>query len=889
MKFFRQLRAVFRKDTLDREMSEEMRHHLEGLTAANVAAGMDPNAARHAALRKFGGVEQYKERARAERGLPWLENRLRDLRFSLRSLRRAPVFSAAVILTLALCIGANTSIFSVLYGLVLKPLPFPHPEQIVDVYNMRPKAGEMHTTVSAAQYADYKAHADLFDGCALWFGWMFNIGEDGGTSRYVGMQVTYDYFSVLGLKPVLGRFFTPDDAVVGKDHVVVLTQSYWENKFNADPEIVGKELRLSGQVYTIVGVVPRSFEELSVAPLLMKPIAWRPEDLNPQFHLRRVGDMTARIKPGVSHRAAQAQLDTLEKRYFDTVANAETRTYLTNGGHRMGLVQIRDGGTEKIRGGLLLLQAGALLVLLLGCVNVASLMLARANTRYPEFAVRTTLGASRGTLARQLLTEAALLAGTGAVLGLALTAASLKVINVYTDKVIYGIPPVRLDAGVLGATLLIAFAVALLIGLLPVLRIWRMDNLNQAMQGGTRGASRGGGIRAMSGILVVAQVALALMLLIGAGLLMRSFAKVMAINPGFDPRQVIHARVAYDARYKDDAAFRGLQNRLLEKMRQIPGVESVAYTDRMPGFAENVTMALPIKGRTVSDDSMAPTAIVFGASPEYFGTMGIRLIDGRPFAAGDQVTGMPMSLIVDRKFAERYFPGASAVGQHFLFGPGTTDPSKPLPTIIGVVEVARVSGLENPEGLPYVYFSVSVSRGGLSIELRTKRSFNEIMPQIRAAVREVDPALPIYQERTMQMQLDDAAANRRGILWLLGAFAGIALILSAVGIYGMLAYDVTQRTKEIGIRGAIGATREQIVALILKQGLVKAGLGLVIGLAGALTLSRFLEKLLYDVKPTDPVVFVGVAALLLLVALVASYLPARRAANVNPLVALRHE
>jgi len=889
MKLLRQLRAVFHKDALDREMSDEMRAHVEIQTDKNVAAGMTPDEARFAALRKFGGVEQIKEQTRDIRGLPWLEALGRDLRFSFRSLRRSPAFSAAVILTLALCIGANTSIFSVLYGLVLKPLPFRDAGQIVDVYNMRPKAGEMHTTLSPAQYVDYKANADLFEGFALWFGWMFNIGEDGGTSRYVGMQVTYDYFSVLGLKPLLGRFFTPDDAVPGKDQVVVLTQSFWEKKFNADPAIVGKELRLSGQVFTVVGVVPRRFEELSVAPLLMKPIAWQPNDLNPQNRLRRAGDMTARIKPGVSHRAALAQLETLEKRYFDTMANPELRTYLTNGGHRMGLVQLREGTTEKIRGGLLLLQAGALLVLLLGCVNVASLMLARANARYAEFAVRTTLGASRRVLARQLLTEAALLAGAGAALGLTLTAASLKVINVYTDKIIYGIPPVKLDAGVLGATLLIVFGVALLIGLLPVLRIWRMGSLNQAMQGGSRGASRGGGVRAMSGVLVVAQVALALMLLIGAGLLMRSFANVMAINPGFDPRQVIHARVAYDARFKDDAAFRALQNRLLEKMRQIPGVESVAYTDRMPGYAENVTMALPIKGRTVSDESMAPTAIVFGASPEYFGTMGIRLIEGRPFTAGDQVTGMPMTLIVDRKFAERYFPGESAVGQHFLFGPGTTDPSKPLPTIVGVVEVARVSGLENPEGLPYVYFSVSVSRGGLSIELRTKRSFSEIMPLIRAAVREVDPALPIYQERTMQMQLDDAAANRRGILWLLGAFAGIALLLSAVGIYGMLAYDVTQRTKEIGIRGAIGATREQIVALILKQGLVKAGLGLVLGLAGALALSRFLEKLLYDVKPTDPTVFVGVASLLLLVALLASWLPARRAANVDPLVALRHE
>ena len=869
-------------------MSEEMRLHVEEQTRRNLARGMDPDAARYAAQRQFGGIEQIKEQVRDQRGLPWLEHLARDLRFSLRSLRRSPAFSAAVVATLALCIGANTSIISVLYGLILKPLPFPDAGQVVDVYNMRPKAGQMHQSVSVAQYLDYTANADLFEGFALWNGWMFNIGEDGGTARYVGMRVSAEYFSVIGLKPLMGRFFTKDDCVPGKDAVAVVTQSYWEKEFKADPDIVGKVVRLSGRPVTIIGVVPRSFEELGSAPCLMMPYAANPSQMNPQWRVAPMAGMSARIKPGVPHSVALAQLATLEKRFFDTTANPELRVFLTNGGHRMGLVPIREPYTEPIKNGLLLLQGGALLVLVLGCVNVASLMLARANTRQAEFAVRATLGASRGTLARQLLTEAVLLAGAGAVLGLAITAASLRVINLYLDKIVYGMPLVKLDAGVLGLTLLIAFVVALLIGSLPVAGIWRMKNLQSALQSGTRGASRGGGIRAVSGVLVVTQVALALMLLVGAGLLMRSFAKVMAINPGFDPRHVIHARVAYDASIKDDAAAQALQNRLLEKMRQIPGVESVAYTDRLPGFAESQTATLPIKGRPVGNDSMAPTAVVFGASPEYFSTMGIRLIAGRLFTEADQRPGARWVLIVDRKFAERYFPGEDPVGQLFDFRPNNAKPDSPLPMIVGVVEVARVSGLES-DVQPYVYRAVSVTRGGLSMELRTKRSFAEIMPLIRAQVRAVDPSLPIYQEKTMQMQLDDAAANRRGILWLLGAFAGIALILSAVGIYGMLAYDVTQRTKEIGIRGAIGATRGQIVTLILQQGMLKTGVGLVLGLGGALVLSRFLEKLLYDVKPTDPLVFAGVAVLLLLVALLASWLPARRAANVDPLVALRHE
>ena len=525
-------------------------------------------------------------------------------------------------------------------------------------------------------------------------------------------------------------------------------------------------------------------------------------------------------------------------------------------------------------------------MLLLGCVNVASLMLARANTRHAEFAVRQALGASRAVLARQLLTEAALLALTGGALGLALAGASLRLINTYADTIVFGIPPVRLDAGMLGLTLLVSIAVALLIGLLPVLQVWRSGGLQSAIQSGTRGASRGGGIRAMSGVLVITQVALALMLLVGAGLLMRSFAKVMAIKPGFDATKVIHARVAYDSSYNDPAKLQDLQSRILEKMREIPGVEMIAYSDRLPGFAEDKTWTLPIRGMPAGKDGIYPTAVVFGASPDYLPTMGIRLLEGRNFTAADQVPGARQVFIVDRKFAERYFPDRSPLGQIFAFGPPGQKPEEG-PLIVGVAEVARVGGLENRNGAPYVYWALATSGGGLSIELRTTRTITDMLPLIRAQLRLVDPALPIYQAQSLQTNLDNAAASRRGVMWLLGAFAGIALILSAVGIYGMLAYDVTQRTKEIGIRGAIGATRGQIVAMILQQGLWKAGVGLVIGLSAAFFLSRYMGAMLYEVHPNDPVIFTAVAGALLVVALLASWLPARRAAKVDPIVALR--
>jgi putative ABC transport system permease protein len=744
MKLWTKLRALWLKKDLERVMDEEMQAHLDELTARNIAAGMSPEDARHAALKRFGNVTGIKEETREIWGIMWLENLWRDLRFSVRSLRRSMVFSLAVIATLALCIWANTAVLAVLYGLVLKPLPFRDAGQIADVYNMRPKSGQMRQQLGVAQYLDYKAHADLFADVCIWTGWMFNIGEESGTARYVGMRATPDYFSVLGLQPLMGRFFTAEECVLGRDAVVVLTQTFWERQFRGDRNIIGKEVRLTGRLYTVVGVLPRSFEEVSVAPVLLKPFEWSPKYATPEWRLMGMGDMNARIKPGVAHGAALAQLQTLEQRYRDTVADPALRNSLADGGHQMGLGQLRAQQTEPIKNGLLLLQGGALLVLLLGCVNVASLMLARANTRQAEFAVRQALGASRSALSRQLLSEASLLALTGSALGLAFSGTSLRVINTYADTIVFGIPSVRLDLGMFVLTLLISLLVTLLIGLLPVLQIWRISGLQGAIQSGMRGASRSGGIRAMSGLLVITQVALALMLLVGAGLLMRSFAKVMAIKPGFDPTKVIHARVAYNASYNDLAKLKGLQIRILEKMREIPGVEMVAYSDRLPGFNENRLATLPIRGMPPGKDSTYPTAVLMGVSPEYLPTMGIRLLEGRNLTAADLLPGARQVYVVDQKFAERYFPGRSALGELFAIGPPGQKPEEG-PVIVGVAEVARVSGLENRNIEPYVYAALGNSWGGLSVELRTTRPITDILPLMRAQLRLVDPALPIYQ------------------------------------------------------------------------------------------------------------------------------------------------
>lgn len=887
--FLVRLSGSFRRRRGERELSEEIESHLQLHVDDNIRAGMTPAEARRQAVLKLGGIEAVKEAMRDRRRLPWLEHAVQDGRFALRSLGKAKAFSLTVVATLGLCIWANTAVLSVLYGLVLRQLPFPDAGQIVAIHNLRPKAAQTNQTAGVPQYLDYKAHADLFADFALWTGWMFNLSEDAGTSRYVGMRATADFFSVLGVQPLLGRFFTADECVPGRDQVAVLTQTFWETHFKADPAIVGSVVRLSGVPFTIIGVMPRHFEAWSVAPLLLKPYEWKlPPVEDPRWRLEQMGTLWARIKPGVDHRTALAQLQTLEDRNRERIADPAVRDHVYSGGHRVVLAQVRTQQTEPIAKAVILLQAGAMFVLLLGCVNVASLMLARANTRGAEFALRQALGASRWTLARQLLTEAALLAFCGAALGLALAGASLRVINSYMDAAIFGIPPVRVDAGLVGLTLLVTLAVTVLIGVLPVVRLCRSGNLQGALQKGARGASASGGIRALSGLLVVVQMALALMLLIGAGLLLRSFANVMAIDPGFAAAKVIHARIAYEEAYnKEPAKLRGLQDRILEKIRAIPGVDAVAYSDRLPGYADTRTVTLPIRGRPAEADGMHPNAAFFSVSPDYFRTMGIRLLDGRDFTAEDLRPGARTAVIVDRKFAERYFAGRSPLGELFALGPPTQKPEE-MPMIVGVVEVARVNGLEDNRP-PYVYTALDVPRGGLSVELRTTRAFTDIFPLVRAAVREVDAALPIYQAQVMQEQLDKAAANRRGVMTLLGTFAGLALLLSAVGIYGMLAHDVTQRTREIGIRGAIGATRRQIVGMILQQGLWKAGVGLVAGLIAAFFLTRTMSALLFEVQPNDPLIFGAVPVLLVVVTLLASWLPARRAANVDPLVALRCE
>jgi predicted permease len=887
MRLLSRLRAVFTKPALDADFDEELAQHLAAATEDNVRAGMTPTEARRQARLALGGLDQTRELHRDERGLPWLENLLRDLRYAGRSLRRSLGFSLAVLVTLALCIGPNTAILSVLYALVYRPLPFHEPERLTSITQVAEKTGGAKRPSSVAQYLDFKAHADRFEDFGYFTSTNATTGEEDAPVRSAGMRVSTDLLSVLGLQPQLGRFFYPEEQTPGQDQVVLLSHAMWVKRYHADPKVIGREMRLDDQACTIVGVAPACFEELFTDLDFIRPYSVRPEETNPQARYAGTVRLIGRLKPGVTIEAGRAQLAVLEKAFYDTTAVPPLRDFLDKGGYRIAVNDARQEGAEPIKAPLLLLQVGAALVLLIGCVNVASLLLARANARRPELVIRHALGAGRVALLRQMLMESFLLVSLAGVSGVGLALGMLRFMNHYLGTVVRHVPPVAMDLHVLGIVSAVVGAIMLAMGVVPFAFLWRSG----LKMGETPKASAGRRGRNALSALVVGQVAIALVLLIGAGLLIHSFARVMAVNLGFDATRVVQGRVNLPpTRYKDPKDNLAVRQRILTAMKEIPGVETACLTADFGIAASFQAAPFLLRGSSATAGNAQALVYINRVSPDYFATMGIRLRDGRVFRDDDEFAKIPAA-IVDRAFAERYFAGRDVVGQELVFGTNPPPEGQPWIRIVGVVARANLTGLEGRDGWPFVYllFNQQPSVGGLSFLVRSSRLESDVVSEMRARIRAIDPALPLYSAGSLASGLDYMLGTRRAIMFLLGLFAGLALILAAVGLYGVLNYDVSQRTREIGIRGAIGATRGQIVALILGQGLWKAAVGLVLGLIGALFLTRFLRKLLFDVSPVDPVAFGAVTVLLLLVALLASWLPARRAAKVDPVIALRAE
>jgi putative ABC transport system permease protein len=810
----------------------------------------------------------------------------RDIRFALRMLAKNKGFAATALITLALCIGANTVIFSMLYALVLKPLPYPESNRIVVVTNRWPKSFMKETWVGLQQYLDYKEHAHAFADVGLELPLDSTVGIANESVRLRGLRATAEVFGIFGLKPVLGQFFTLENSRPENNKVVVLAQSFWESQFQKDPGVLGRTMKIDGNTCEIIGIAPRALEALDTRIRFVIPIVVTPEIAQAAYRYMGAAFLVGRIKPNAAVGPAQAQMTALEKQ-FHNIAPPNVTKNLDDSGFFIGIKTLHEERTGDLQLPLTMLQGGVLFVLLIGCVNIANLLLARSNARQGELAIRMALGAERKMIGRQLLIESILLTWLGAALGLFIAWNALAAVNHFTAPLLPERLPFAIDTHTLVFTVLVATLTAVIIGLFPILHILR-NNLLALMQNQTRRSTSGRGVRAISGTLVISQIAVTMILLTGAGLLIRSFAHVLAAEPGFNPRHLVAARLILTPEYVQENRHLKFPQQLLDALQSVPGFESVSVSTGTPYQTLHYVSPLTIRDYRPQPGTPPPTTFVLGATRSYLETMRIPLIEGRWFTDAEIKENRPVC-VVDKDFARRFFADRSAIG-----GRLNADffPRKPedLPEIIGVAGNVRHNGPEEKTHQPYLYFPLPHVQGDVvSVFVRSSRSTSDTIAMLQEKVKLLDPALPALQADSMENVIDDSFGFRRFIMLLLCCFAGIALLLAAVGIYGVLAYDVSQRTHEIGILGAIGATSQRVAVRILRQGLWKAGIGLAIGLAGALCLSHLMTDLLFEVKPSDPISYGTMSVLLLLAALLASYLPARRAAGVDPADALRYE
>jgi predicted permease len=837
---------------------------------------------------------------------------LQDLRYGLRILWKSPGFTVVAVLTLALGIGANTAIFSIVNGVLLRPLPFPKPDQLVAI-NEKDMRGEMPGGVVAntsyPDFFDWRAQNHVFENMATFRHAGYTL-TGAGTPLHIDAEiVTANFFSVLRVPPSLGRGFRPEEE---KGRFAVLSHELWQSKYAADPQILGKNITLEGQPYTVVGVMSAGFrfpiqsspQQLwtSLGEDAQAPAGDRPAITERGQHML---DVIARLKPEVSLDQARAEMN--------VIAEALARQYPNDNGKRFAtyLVTEMEHLVGNTRPGLLMLLAAVGCVLLIGCANVANLMLARATRRNKEIAIRAALGADRGRVIRQLLTESVLLAIVGGILGLALSALGVRVLLRFGPENVPRLAQVGLDWHVLVFTLVIAVLTGIIFGLAPALH-GSKTNLSESLK--DRGQDSGArGQHRMRAALVVAETAIGLILLVGAGLLLRSFYGLLHVNPGFDPHNVLTMRVDLpDSRYSEQQQIRFYRD-LLQRVQVLPGVVAAGGIFPLPLTTSDINVTFEIEGRPVPE-AEEPSAGFRAISPTYFQTMGIPLLRGRPFDERDNEKSPPV-VIINQEFARRYFPNEDPIGKRIK--PGFAIHGDPLTReIVGVVGGVKDHSLSG-EFRPEFYFTYPQAMvGDMTICVRTARdpralassvqnsiasmdsgvfvhdvrAMNDyIAAAVRNSITSMDKELPVFNVRTMDEYVGASLGQSRFDALVLTLFAALALALTMVGIYGVMAYTVAQRTREIGIRIALGASRNDVSRMILGRGLVITGRGLLIGIAGALGLTQFLSGFLYQVTPVDPLTFAAVAVLLGGISLLASYVPAWRAARVDPMVALRYE
>ena len=810
---------------------------------------------------------------------------LQDIRYALMLLWKEKAFTVTALATLALCIGANTAIFTVLNAVVLDPLPYPDSARLVTMYNIYPGAGIVDGGANGVpDYLDRKQLTDVFQSVALIGNNGYDVGADGSPMRIDGQYVTPSYFRTLGVAPAIGRAFTEEDATLGKEKFAILSHGLWKDMFAGDRNVSGRTIRLSGEPYQIVGVMPESFRPLGFEARVWVPFAFTPQQMSDDARHNNSWAMMARLQPGVTLDYARQRLAVLDRRNVERLP--KLRKLLEDAKFQTRVVETRDELVKSIRPTLYLLQGAVAFVLLIGCVNVANLMLVRANVRMKELAIRFSLGAGRLRMTRQLLTESLTLSALGGLLGILTGYAGLRALVLLGAKELPRGGDIRLSASAMAFSAGIAMLTGLVFGLVPVFHLFRRD-LNEIFRGNERSGTSERGAVWTRGALVVCQVSLAFVLLAGAGLLTLSFTRLLAADPGFKPQHVISAQLSLPRmRYPDDARRRNFLAAQLEALRGLPGVASTGMNTALPfsGFKQDAVVM--IEGHTLGPGELPPDPLWNYIDAGYFRTMGIPLLQGRAIAESD-TDKAPLVAVIDQNMARMYWPKGDAVGARVRMGVNSTNP---LWTIVGIVGSVKKRDLaeQHPQGEIYFPYKQQVPRS-VRLVVKTAGDDPRLIDAIRRQIQSADPEMPVFDVKTMPERLAASMVNRRAAMALCILFAALALLLSAIGIYGVLAYTVTHRTREFGIRAALGAGVRDVVGMVIGQGAKLAAIGLAIGIAGALALTRLMASFLYDVKPGDPGVFLAVAAGLMGVALGASLIPSLRAARIRPAIALRHE
>ena len=818
-----------------------------------------------------------------------------DLLFALRVLRRDRAYAAAVILTLAICLGANTAIFTVVRSVLQRPLPYPESSRLVSSFDGFPGAGVERAGTSVPNYMDRRAMTDVFSAAALFQWWGFKVGQGAGAKQVSAMNVTPSFFQVLGAKAERGRLLSEEEGTPGKNKVVVLSHAYAAQQPEGVDGAVGKTLRLNDELYQVVGVLPTAFTYLDPDVHLFTPIAFTPEQLAEDRRWSQNHEMIARLAPGASMERAQAKLDALNVRYIERAGPLAEP--LRSVGYNTKLLSLEADIVRNVRSALQMLWGGVVFVVLIAAVNIANLSLVRANGRMKELATRNAIGAGGRRIAKQLITEATLLTLIGAGLGIGLGLLSLNAIEWIGFTDLPRAHEISLDGVVLAVTLAPAILLGIVVGAGPALQLARVslsDVLREEGRSGTAGRTS----KAVRRSLVVAQVALAFVLLIGAGLLLASFQRLLGVDPGFVAEGVLTGRLnPLETRYKEDADLRAYTDRVLTRIRALPGVEAAGASSYLPfSWDSNSTVIIP-EGYAPKPGESVVSPNQLQVSPGYFEAMKMRMKSGRFFSASDTADA-PRALIVDENLAKRFWPDQDPVGKRVYKPDSPEDIARPGPkvtwmTVVGVVGAIKMKGLVEAgetarAGAFYEVMAQSPSRG-IGLAIRANGDLAATQAAVQRALAEVDPDVPMTDIFSMSARIDKSLNPRRAPMMLSLGFGAVALLLASVGLYGVLAYHVSQRTREIGIRMALGSDASSILRLILSEGGVLVAVGLAAGLAGAVALRGAIASQLYGVGALDPLVMAAAIGVLGATSLIACWGPARRAAKVSPLVALSRQ